>query len=102
MSDFGLNSERVAVDLPNGATIKFETSSFGREEVSFNNFSFKEVENALLGITDAIKSTIQKAKPQKASVKFGIEISVDSGNLTAVIVKGAGKANIEVNLEWGE
>ena len=102
MSEFELGSERISVGLPNGATIKFETSDVGREEVSFKNFSFQEIDDALLGITDAIKNTIQKAKPQKASVKFGVEIGVESGSLTAVIVKGASKANLEITLEWEE
>ncbi len=100
MSDLGHNTKRIPVRLPNGAVIKFETSSLGREEVSFKNFSFEGVNEALLGITDAIKETIAKANPQKASVKFGVEIGVESGNLTAVIVKGASKANLEITLEW--
>ncbi|MEO0405465.1 MAG: CU044_2847 family protein [Bacteroidota bacterium] len=100
MTEFGIDSETISVTLPNGSAIKFETSDFGREEVSFDNFSFEEIDSALLGITDAIKRTIQKVKPQKASVKFGIEIGVESGNLTAIIVKGASKANLEITLEW--
>lgn len=100
MADFELNTEMISVNLPNGSQIKFETSEFGREEVSFSDFSFSEIEEALLGITDAIKNTIRKVEPKKASVKFGIEIGVESGNLTAVIVKGASKANLEVTLEW--
>ena len=99
MSEFELVSEKIPVSLPNGATIKFEASNFGREEVSFKDFSFQEVDDALLGITDAIRNTIQKVKPQKASVKFGVEIGVESGSLTAIIVKGASKANLEITLE---
>lgn len=100
MSDFELDSDKISVSLPNGSTIKFETSSLGREEVSFKDFSFKEIENTLSGITDALKGIIQRAEPQKASVKFGVEVGVESGNLTAVIVKGASKANLEITLEW--
>ncbi|NER80259.1 MAG: hypothetical protein F6K42_11900 [Leptolyngbya sp. SIO1D8] len=102
MSEFELGSEKISVSLPNGATVKFETSDSGRKEVSLNSFSFQEIDDALMGITDAIKNTVQKVKPQKASVKFGVEIGVESGSLTAVIVKGASKANLEITLEWEE
>ncbi|WP_017299623.1 CU044_2847 family protein [Nodosilinea nodulosa] len=100
MSELSFNSEKISVSLPNGSTVKFEASGSGRKEVSFKSFSFQEIEDALLGITDAIKETIRKIEPQKASVKFGIEIGVESGNLTAIIVKGASKANLEITLEW--
>ena len=55
-----------------------------------------------------IATPIQKARPQKATVKFGMELAIvprtgyanESGQLTAVIVKGPGKANLEITLEW--
>lgn len=28
------------------------------------------------------------------------ELAIESGQLTAVIVKGSGKANLEITLEW--
>ena len=93
-------TERVPVELPNGTVINIEVSQVGRQDVSFNTFSFGDVANALEGITDAIKDTLEKVKPQKASVKFGLEMSIESGKLTAAIVKGSGKANLEVTLEW--
>lgn len=45
---------------------------------------------------------IQKARPKKVTVtvKFGMELAIESGQLTAVIVKGSGKANLEITLEW--
>jgi hypothetical protein len=39
-------------------------------------------------------------KPKKATVKFGMELAIESGQLTAVIVKGSGKGNLEITLEW--
>jgi hypothetical protein len=32
--------------------------------------------------------------------KIGIELAIESGQLTAVIVKGSGKVNLEIMLEW--
>jgi hypothetical protein len=42
---------------------------------------------------------IQKVKPKKATVKFGMELAIESGQLTAAIVKGSGKTNLEITLE---
>jgi Trypsin-co-occurring domain 1 len=41
-------------------------------------------------------------QPDKISVKVGIEVAVESGQLTALIVKGSGKANLEITMEWGK
>lgn len=38
--------------------------------------------------------------PSKARVKFGIDIAVGPGQLTALLVKGGGNATLEVTLEW--
>lgn len=47
-----------------------------------------------------IAEPLQKVKPKKASVKFGMEMALESGQLTALVVKGSGKANLEITLEW--
>ncbi len=39
-------------------------------------------------------------QPDKVSVKIGLEIAIESGQLTALIVKGASKANFEISMEW--
>lgn len=95
-------TEKVTLELPNGSLIDIEVSELGRKNVSSATFSFNEIALALEGITAAIKGTLEKAKPQKATVKFGLEASIESGKLTAAIVKGSGKANLEITLEWSE
>jgi tetrahydromethanopterin S-methyltransferase subunit B len=95
-------TEKIPVQLPNGTIIKLEVVQTGREDVAFDVKPFKEVANALEGIVEALAAPLQKTKPDKASVKFGLELAVESGQLTAAIVKGSGKANLEVTLEWGK
>jgi len=102
MLDNEFLTEKVAVELPNGTTIDIEVSGVGRKDVSSDTFSFSDITAALEGITTALKGTLEKAKPQKATVKFGLEASIESGKLTAAIVKGSGKANLEITLEWSE
>lgn len=95
-----IQTERISVQLPNETVVKIEIAQTGREDVAFGLQSFKEVTNTLEGIAEAISSTIQKVKPHKATVKFGLEMALESGQLTAVIVKGSGKGNLEITLEW--
>mgnify|MGYP003717199083 CR=1 FL=1 len=47
-----------------------------------------------------IKSSFIESRPDKVSIELGFELSVESGALTALLVKGTSKANITVNLEW--
>lgn len=93
-------SDTVPVELPNGAIVKFEVSNTGREDVSFDPKQFQPVAEAIEGVVQMIAVPIQKVRPKKASVKFGMELAIESGQLTAIIVKGSGKANLEITLEW--
>jgi hypothetical protein len=91
---------KIPVRLDNGATIMVEVSHTGREDVAIDIRPFTEVTSALEGLISAIAVALRKIKTDKASVKFGLELAIESGNLTAVIVKGSGKANLEITLEW--
>ncbi len=95
--------EIVKAELDNGTTICIEATSLGGEErVAYNTPLFKDVTDAVEGIAHAMVTTLKKVKPQQASVEFGIEIGVASGQLTALLVKGTGTANLKVTLQWGE
>lgn len=93
-------SETVPVQLPNGVIVKVEVTKSGREDVSFEPKQFQPVADAIEGVVQMIAAPIQKVKPKKATVKFGMELAIESGQLTAIIVKGSGKANLEITLEW--
>jgi hypothetical protein len=90
----------VPVELPNGAIVQVEVASTGREDVAFDVKQFQPVADAIEGVVQMIAAPIQKVKPKKATVKFGMELAIESGQLTAVIVKGSGKGNLEITLEW--
>jgi hypothetical protein len=90
----------VQVELPNEKTVRFEVASTGREDVAFDVKQFQPVAEAIEGVVQMIATPIQKVKPKKATVKFGMELAIEAGQLTAVIVKGSGKGNLEITLEW--
>jgi Trypsin-co-occurring domain 1 len=64
--------------------------------------SFKEVTDAVEGIAESFVTTLRKVKPRKASVEFGLEVALEAGHLTALLVKGSGASNLKITLEWGE
>ncbi|QXV59141.1 CU044_2847 family protein [Amycolatopsis sp. TNS106] len=74
------------------------------EEVASRLLAFDEFSAALgsvtRSVTDAVMSGLGKAKPAKVAVEFGCELGVESGKLTAILVKGTAKATVKVTLEW--
>jgi hypothetical protein len=94
----------VPVTLANGTTIKFQVSQTGigrQDAASPKALPFQQVTEALQEIVGNLKETLDKVKPDKAAVKFGVELAAEPGKLTALIVKGSGKGNLEITLEWG-
>jgi Trypsin-co-occurring domain 1 len=92
----------VPVLLPNGKEIRVEATLLpGEEEVSFKALPAEQIFDAVEGIAQAVGATLQKVKPRKASVELGLEVGLESGNLTALLVKGTGTANLKLTLEWG-
>jgi hypothetical protein len=100
MSFTNSHGDSIPVQLPNGSLIKIEVAQTGREDVGFDVKSFKAVTDAIEGVAEAITGSLEKVSPNKASVKFGLEIQIEQGSLVAAIVRGEGKANLEVTLEW--
>jgi hypothetical protein len=98
-----LRREIVPVQFANGVAMRVEATLLGGEEdVAFNILSFREVSDAIESIASTFTATLEKVKPKKASVEFGLEVAVESGKLTTLLVKGASTANLKITLEWGE
>ncbi|MEO0770187.1 MAG: CU044_2847 family protein [Cyanobacteria bacterium J06649_4] len=93
-------TERISLELEDGRIVQVEVEDTGRSNVSIERRAFKEAMENLEGVIEALTSTINKVRPTKASVKFGVDIGIESGQLTAVIMKGSSKANIEITMEW--
>ena len=92
----------VPILLPNGKQILVEATLLpGEEDVSFKALPAEQIFDAVEGIAQAVVTTLQKVKPSKASVELGLEVGLESGNLTALLVKGTGTANLKLTLEWG-
>lgn len=104
IADDSAETENIKARLDNGAIIHIEVTPLGGKEkvASLGLPSFSAVTDAIEGIAQTIVSTLQKVKPRAASVEFGLEIGLESGQLTALLVKGTGTANLKITLEWDE
>jgi hypothetical protein len=97
------DNEAIKTELPNGAILYVEATLLGGKEKIANKLpSFGEVTQVLDGITDTLLQSLKRAKPKKASVEFGLEIALESGQVTAMLVKGTGAAHLTLTLEWDE
>jgi hypothetical protein len=96
-------TEIVEAKLEGGQIIRIQATPLGgQERVGVALPSFKEVTDAVEGIAQSVTASLAKVKPRRATVEFGLQIGLESGNLTAIIVKGSGTANLKITLEWGE
>jgi hypothetical protein len=96
----------VPVELRPGVLIRVEATELEpvEQDVAGGVLAkdFQKVADAITGIAAVIDSAWEAVKPSKAVVEFGIEIGVETGGLTALLVKGTGKSNLKVVLEWAE
>jgi hypothetical protein len=91
----------VPVQIEGGPVILVEARSLGGEEqVGAKLPRFEDVTEAVEGIAAAFSETMARIQPKKASVEFGVEVGLESGQLTALLVKGTGKANLKITLQW--
>jgi PleD family two-component response regulator len=100
-----MHTEIVKTTLEDGTVIAVEAARLGGEEdvaIALKSIPFDEVTHAIESITESLVKTLKRVKPQRASVELGVAFGVESGALTAVLVKGTGDANLKITLEWGD
>lgn len=97
--------EVVSLKINGDSVIKVRASVLGGEQDVANVakfIQFKEVTDMIEKIADSTIETIKKVKPDKASIEFGIEVAIESGVATALLVKGSGTGNFKITLEWSK
>lgn len=95
----------IPTRLVDGTILKVQVAALGGEQpASFKVPQFEDVTKSIQGIAQSMIGMLQKLpdKPHKANIEFGLEIAVESGTLTTILVKGSGTANLKVTLEWEE
>jgi hypothetical protein len=92
----------VPVVLPDGTTIHVEATPIGSGEMNVADrpLPFTEFTKAVEGIASSFTSSLKRLGPNRASVELALEAGVQAGQLTALLVKGSGKASMKIVLEW--
>jgi len=97
-----LQTRIISVELADGTQVRVEVTLLGERKINYQTRPFDEVTVAIESLTKEIAEVLHKVKPDRASVKFGIEIGIESGKLIPLLVKGTSTANLEITLEWGQ
>jgi Trypsin-co-occurring domain 1 len=93
----------VTATLGDNQAIQIEVRTTGDPETDVGiseTLSFQGFVDSLEAITNSVTSALRSAKPDRATVEFGLDVGVESGGLTALLVKGTGTATLKITLEW--
>jgi hypothetical protein len=95
------NTTTVPAKLPNGVIVHVQAAGFGGEQdIAAHDYAFETATTAIEGVAEALAGTLKRVQPQKASVEFELDFSVEAGQLTALFVKGSGSGTLKITLEW--
>jgi hypothetical protein len=61
---------------------------------------FDDLTKSVTEVAKAMTDALRRARPDEAEVTFGLDVAVESGKLTSLIVKGSGTATFQVRLLW--
>lgn len=64
------------------------------------DFHLEDIFQKVNEIAAAVMRSMKSLETKRTVLEFGVEIAADSGGLTALIVKGSGKANLKITAEW--
>jgi NTP-dependent ternary system trypsin peptidase co-occuring protein len=94
----------VKADLGDGVVVGVEVQREEalEEDVSLERaLQFGSLAKAIEALTASVIDALRKAQPDRATVELGLDVGVEAGQLTALLVKGSGTATLKVTLEWG-
>lgn len=101
-----MNNERtevITVKLDENTNIQIETTlPRGERDISDEtiNLEYEKFSMTVEKIASQTLKPLKKLQAKKVTLKMGLALGIESGGLTAMIVKGTGKANMEVVIEW--
>ncbi len=96
-------TRNIPVKIDASTSILIETVDRGGEQDIANKkleMKFEDFSKSIEKIATSTLEPLKKTEAKKIAIKMGISIGIESGALTAMIVKGTGNANFEVTIEW--
>ncbi|MEZ7004622.1 CU044_2847 family protein [Streptomyces sp. AD55] len=99
------STQVVEACLPDGTAVSIvAVSADGRDaaqDISARGIpSLDDVRSAISGMASLTRDAVQAVRPDSATVEFGVDVKVESGKLSGLIVSGAANATIKVTLKW--
>ncbi|MDH3525345.1 MAG: hypothetical protein OES32_17360 [Acidobacteriota bacterium] len=93
----------IETRLPSGASLQVQSRQLGGVEKIFGKTpEFQALVPRIEGIASVLADVWNKVKPRKATVEFSLQIALESGELTALLVKGSSESNLKICLEWSD
>ena len=99
-------AQLVRAELSEGLYLYVEASPVGaasdRQDVSdrTRRFPFQQITDSVEAIAREFATSLSRVRPSKATIQFGCELAVEPGQIVVMLVKGTGKANLSITLEW--
>jgi len=95
-------TEIIQVRLADDTIINVQAENLGGQQYIAAGLppAFNEISPTIEGIANSVVTTLRKIGPSKGSVEFGLQIAVEAGHLTTLLVKGSGAASLKITLEW--
>ena len=93
----------VKADLGDGRLVHVEVRTSGDPETDVRTGDVLSIDgfiDSVDGIAQSVASTLRRVRPDRATVEFGLDVGVEAGGLTALLVKGTGAATLKLTLEW--
>ena len=93
-----VTSVRVSDDVT--VQVPAITRPGGEQDISAREFAFETATRSIEQIAKLLAGTMERVNPKKATVEFELDFSIESGELTALFVKGSGSGTLKIRLEW--
>lgn len=77
------------------------TAEIARDDGALaGSFHLEDICNSVSEVASAVMRSLKTLETKRTVLEFGVEIAAETGGLTALIVKGSGKANLKITAEW--
>ncbi|MBX9910605.1 MAG: hypothetical protein K2Z25_18055 [Beijerinckiaceae bacterium] len=93
---------RSKITLSNGQEVAIEVQARGERDVASSSWSsnFSDIIPAITGLSADLAAALEQAKPDKASVEFGLKLEFETSKLLAVLCSASANADLKIKLEW--
>lgn len=92
---------RAQVDSDRIILVEARPSSDPEEDVGVRDLlAFEGVEDSIRTISQRVTEALKSVGPDRASVEFGIDVTIEGGALTGLLARGSGTATLKITLFW--